>query len=134
MNKNIGQTPQMLQFYVIFFAKFQQIKDIYNLYVLDMFDIASERVTEQTHYRFPIVQCCNVADILLKGVVCSFLPHAYHTRLGKVNYLSSIVSKTKYFYHIVYITLLRSIFGAFETVITALSDQWPTLRPHKPKA
>ena len=87
MNKNIGQTPQMLQFYVIFFAKFQQIKDIYNLYVLDMFDIASERVTEQTHYRFPIVQCCNVADILLKGVVCSFLPHAYHTCPWKVNYL-----------------------------------------------
>jgi len=28
---------------------------------------------------------------------------------------------------------LGSIFGAFETVITALSDQWPTLRPHKPK-
>ena len=26
-----------------------------------------------------------------------------------------------------------SIFGAFETVITALSDQWPALRPHKPK-
>ena len=28
---------------------------------------------------------------------------------------------------------MLSIFGAFETVITALSDQWPALRPHKPK-
>jgi hypothetical protein len=28
---------------------------------------------------------------------------------------------------------LGSIFGAFETVITALSDQWPVLRQHKPR-
>ena len=47
------------------------------------------------HYRFSGIQCCNVADILLKGVVCSFLPHADHTCLGKVNYLSSNMSLEK---------------------------------------
>ena len=28
---------------------------------------------------------------------------------------------------------LGSIFGAFETVITAMSDQWPVLREYKPQ-
>ena len=38
-----------------------------------------------------------------------------------------------FLFFLMLITLaLGSIFGAFETVMTALSDQWPVLRDHTP--
>ena len=70
----------------------------------------------------------DVLDVVKGGPGLAFL--AYPEVVTKMP--ASGLMATMFFVMLISLAL-GSIFGAFETVVTALSDKWPDLRAYKPQ-